>query len=83
MKTPKTPQGKLTEHIMAKMPEMPVEQYNRVYSAVLGGLNTADEISIAVVPDNDWAMMAVLTEWPKQKKDQFYKLVRSMFMADR
>ena len=36
-----------------------------------------------VVPDNDWAMMAVITEWPKEKKLQFYSMVRSMFMAAR
>lgn len=79
MDTPKTPQGKLTEHIMAAMPEMPVDQYNRVYSCVLAGLNTADEIAIAMVPDNDHAMMAIITNWPVPKRKRFYKAIEALF----
>lgn len=69
METPRTKAGRLTNHIMAAMPEMDTGQYNAVYIAVLGALNNIDAVGLAIVPENDWAFMArfsVLSEPAKR-----------------
>ena len=76
METPRTPAGKLTDHIMAALPE--VENYNGIYTAVLGALNDADSVGLAIVPDNDHAFMAVVTRWPVAKRQRFYRAVKLM-----
>ncbi len=73
METPRTPAGNLTDHIMAALPEL--ENYNAIYIAVLGALNDADSAGIAIVPDNDHALMAVITNWPVAKRKRFYQIV--------
>ncbi len=80
MKTPSTSAGKLTEHIMAALPE--VENYNAVWTAVLGALNDADSIGLAIVPDSDYALMALVTSWPTAKRQRFYRVVKVMFEKD-
>ena len=81
MDSPKTISGRLTEAIMArvseKLPDMSTHDYNRVWESVQAGLDHTE--GIAVVPDNDWAFMAEITNWPKEKKQRFYRTVRAMF----
>ena len=73
--------GQLTEAIMSrvseKLPDIGTDVYNRIFESVSVGLNHTN--GIAVVPDNDWAFMAVVTNWPKEKKQLFYKIVRQWF----
>lgn len=81
MKGSKNITGRLTEAIMTrvreKLPDISTEFYNRIFEAVSAGLTHTD--GIAVVPDNDWAFMAVITNWPKEKKQRFYNIVRQWF----
>ena len=81
MKAPKTIAGQLTEVIMGrvdeKLPELTPHDYNRIFEAVLAGLDDTD--GIAVVPDNDWAFMAQITPWPREKKKRFYAAMRELF----
>ncbi len=77
METPHTPAGKLTDHIMAALPE--VENYNAIYTAVLGALNDADSAGLAIVPDNDHALMPLIMGWPVARRQRFYKAVKIMF----
>lgn len=76
METPRTSAGKLTEHIMAALPE--AENYNAVWAAVLGALNDADSVGLAIVPDNDHAFMAMIMNWPVAKRQRFYRTVKAM-----
>ena len=73
--------GRLTEAIMGrvreKLPDIGTDVYNRIFESVSAGLDHTD--GIAVVPDNDWAFMAVVTSWPKEKKRRFYETVRQWF----
>ncbi len=81
MKCPKTISGRLTEAIMGrvrdKLPEITTHDYNRVCESILAGLDHTE--GIAVVPDNDWAFMATITNWPKEKRRQFYRAVNEWF----
>ena len=81
MKCPKTISGRLTNAIMdrvrEKLPEITPHDNNRICEAIMAGLDHTE--GIAVVPDNDWAFMAILTNWPKEKKKRFYLTVRKWF----
>jgi len=76
METPRTPVGRLTDHIMAAMPEL--GNYNDIYIAVLGALKNADLVGLAIVPNNDHAFMTVITNWPVAKRQRFYRAVKLM-----
>jgi hypothetical protein len=41
---------------MELMPDMDTNQYNQVYSAVAFGLETAENVNIAICPNNDQAL---------------------------
>ncbi len=81
MKAPKTIAGRLTEAIMRrvdeKLPELTPHDYNRIFEAVLAGLCHTE--GVAVVPDNDWAFMAKISAWPKEKKKRFYVAMNQLF----
>ena len=61
---------------MAAMPEL--GDYNGVYTAVLGALNDADSVGLAIVPDNDHAFMSVVTNWPVARRQRFYRVIKLM-----
>ena len=81
MRGPKDINGRLTEIIMSqvreKLPGMTSHDYNRIFESVLSGLQDTD--GITVVPDNDWAFMAVITDWPKEKRRRFYRAISEWF----
>ena len=81
MRTPNNIAGRLTEAIMGrvceKLPDISTHDYNRICESVLAGLDHTE--GIAVVPDNDWAFMAVITNWPKEKRQRFYRAVSEWF----
>ena len=78
---PKTISGRLTQGIMdridEKLPKLTSHDYNRICEAILAGLDYTK--GIAVVPDNDWAFMAVITAWPKEKRRRFYLAIKEWF----
>ena len=84
MKAPKTIAGQLTEAIMVrvdeKLPELIPHDYNRIFEAVLDGLDHTE--GIAVVPDNDWAFMAVITSFPKEKKKRLYAAIKLLIAGE-
>lgn len=60
-----------------KLPELTPHDFNRIFEAVLAGLDHTE--GVAVVPDNDWAFMAKITSWPKEKRKRFYLAVSQWF----
>lgn len=72
METPRTREGRLTEHIMAQVSERMSDfdsgTYNRIYEGVLAGLGSAGELKLAIVPDNDWGFMAKFAALPPKAK---------------
>ena len=81
MRCPNNISGRLTEAIMSrvreKLPDISAHDYNRVCESVLAGLDHT--AGIAIVPDNDWAFMALVTDWPKEKRQRFYRAVSEWF----
>ena len=54
------------------------DEKTAAYAVVLGALNDADSIGLAIVPDNDHALMALVTSWPVAKRQRFYRAVKLM-----
>ena len=76
--TPRNRVGRLTEHIMERMPEMPTEQYNPIWSAVLDGLKTAEEVNVAICPNNDQALWSRFCALPRPAKRAILAMMKEL-----
>ena len=68
MQTPKNRVGRLTEHIMGRMPELEPVAYNRIYEAVLKSLQDIEDVDLVICPNNDQALWSKFVALSRKSK---------------